>query len=119
MDYKYIRMKTRDKNNENSNKKSDKNSNKEGKSDGSGDEWKEFLFHLPTDPEERKNLVKDAPEALARARAALADHERACEAWNRAHPPAAADRPRAESQPGWFLNRDEIEAKLRSLGYVE
>jgi len=98
MDYKYVYMK--------------------GKP-GEGAADREFLYHLPSDPEERTNLAPERPEALAEAREALAAHRAACDAWNAAHPPALTERERAENLPGWFLNRDEIEAKLRSLGYVE
>jgi arylsulfatase A-like enzyme len=99
MEYKYIRMKP--------------------KGTQADADWREFLFHLPTDPEERKNLAAVRTDMLEQAREALRSHQNACEAWNRAHPPALTERDRAEDLPGWFLNRDEIEAKLRSLGYVE
>ncbi len=89
-----------------------------GKAD---EQYREFLFDLARDRAERKNLVA-APEiasVLDEARQRLARHTAACEAWNETHPAGQSSRSRAERLPGWFLNRDEIEAKLRSLGYVE
>jgi len=100
MDYKYIRTKPMPRG-------------------GNAPGQREFLYHLPSDPEERKNVADERTEMLTEARDLLAAHQAACDAWNRAHPPALTERDRAESLPGWFLNRDEIEAKLKSLGYVE
>ena len=71
------------------------------------------------DPGERRNVAASHPEALAEARAALAHHAEACEEWRRTHPTAETAVIRGQRQPGWMINRDEIDRKLRSLGYVE
>jgi len=77
------------------------------------------LYDLATDPGERHNVASSHPDELAEARAALTQHAEACETWRRAHPPAETAANRGQRQPGWLINRDEIERKLRSLGYVE
>ena len=43
---------------------------------------------------------------------------RTCDAWRQAHPPATAPAGTPGAEPGWLINREEIERKLRSLGYV-
>jgi len=80
---------------------------------------REFVYHLSDDPMERKDLSTQDTATLALGRAALAEHDRACEAWNARYPARAPGVEGALDRPGWMLNRDEIEAKLRSLGYVE
>jgi arylsulfatase A-like enzyme len=77
------------------------------------------LYDLSTDPGEHRNVASSHPDVLAETRAALTRHTEACEAWRRSHPPEETAAVRGQRQPGWLINRDEIERKLRSLGYVE
>jgi arylsulfatase A-like enzyme len=77
------------------------------------------LYDLVADPGEHRNVASSHPEALAEARAALTRHAESCQAWLRAHPPEETPGIRGQRQPGWLINRDEIDRKLRSLGYVE
>jgi hypothetical protein len=55
------------------------------------------------------------------ARAALAEAHAACEAWQAAHPTGGKAGPAGAtgSEPGWLISREEVERKLRSLGYVQ
>jgi arylsulfatase A-like enzyme len=82
-------------------------------------EVKEMLYDLERDPNELKDVAASDPEAVARARVLLSEHEEACEAFLAAHPAEPGAEIRAENNPGWLITRDEIDRKLRSLGYVE
>lgn len=77
---------------------------------------KERLYHLADDPQERRG---GGSEGLEQARASLAARRAACEAWLRDHPPQQAEAARGSRAPGWRVNRDEIDAQLRALGYAE
>jgi arylsulfatase A-like enzyme len=72
------------------------------------------LYDLAADPGERRNLAASRPEAVAEARRVLAQHRAACEAWRRARP---LDRDGGSERP--WSDEDEIDAKLRALGYLE
>jgi len=57
---------------------------------------------------------------VAAARAVLEQAHEACARWRRAHPSAEpAARPLPSAEPAWLLNRDDIQRKLRSLGYTQ
>lgn len=88
----------------------------------------ELLYDLGTDARERVNLSTAAPDSpmgarLAETRRLVGQAGARPAAWRKAHParPAGSDL----GAPGWLVNReqveqrDEIERKLRSLGYVE
>jgi arylsulfatase A-like enzyme len=77
---------------------------------------KERLYHLADDPQEHRG---GGSEGLEQARASLEARRAACEAWLREHPPQAAEAARGSRAPGWRVNRDEIDAQLRALGYAE
>jgi len=80
---------------------------------------KERLFDLVADPEERKNLRSERPQLLAEARAALDEHAAVCAQWRDAHPVSAAPERAKDRDPTWMFHRDDIDEKLRSLGYIE
>lgn len=86
---------------------------------GLGKKAWEKLYRVDVDPDEKRNVAEAEPELLAEARAALADHADACEQWERDHPAESAAAEPGGRQPGWLINRDEIDEKLRSLGYIE
>jgi arylsulfatase A-like enzyme len=79
----------------------------------------ELLYDLVNDPLERSDRAKQDAAALEKARAAFAETQAACERWRAAHPVAAAATPGPRNDPAWMINRDEVERKLRSLGYVQ
>jgi len=76
------------------------------------------LYRLDEDPAELRDVAEEEAEAVAWARRQLEEHDAACEAWLRAHPPQPAEVQAGRTRPGWMVNRDEIEQRLRSLGYV-
>ncbi|HZP43621.1 MAG TPA: sulfatase [Candidatus Binatia bacterium] len=89
---------------------------------------REAFYDLTTDPEERRSLtvaVADSPASvhLREARQLVAEADARCASWRKAHPARPA--PAALGAPGWLVNRelleerDAVERKLRSLGYVE
>ncbi len=86
---------------------------------GTGASQWEKLYDLANDPDERRETAASQPERVARGRALLATYDDACSAWLEAHPPTRAEGGAGHARPGWMLNRDEIERKLRSLGYIE
>jgi hypothetical protein len=79
----------------------------------------DLFYDLRADPLERASRLNEDPAGVAKARAALDETHKACEGWLAAHPA----RPEAEAgsgnAPAWMINRDEVERKLRSLGYVQ
>jgi arylsulfatase A-like enzyme len=77
------------------------------------------LYALGPDPDEKQNVAAGHPDWIAEAEASMAAHEAACQAWRERHPSSGAGSGEAHERPGWMINRDEIERKLRSLGYVE
>jgi len=83
----------------------------------------EFYYDLAADPEEKQNLAASNPPALAAARTALASEQAACERWRRARPVASRVPSGPDDQPGWLVNRQELDEaviqKLRSLGYTQ
>jgi arylsulfatase A-like enzyme len=79
----------------------------------------ELLYDLAADPLERNDLAKQDAAGLEKARAAFAEAQAACERWRAAHPVGATATPGPGNDPAWMINRDEVERKLRSLGYVQ
>jgi arylsulfatase A-like enzyme len=79
----------------------------------------EILFDLEADPGERANVVRKRPELRAEAVDALEAARAECEAFARAHPARPADPRAQERDPAWMIHRDDIDRKLRSLGYIE
>jgi arylsulfatase A-like enzyme len=79
----------------------------------------ELLYDLVADPLERNDRAKQDAPRLEKARAAYAETQAACERWHAAHPATAASTPGPGNDPAWMINRDEVERKLRSLGYVQ
>jgi len=71
------------------------------------------------DPGERNNLAKALPEKIDEGRAWISDFETSCAAFVDAHPTRPGDTYTDGNQPAWMINRDVIEEKLRSLGYIE
>lgn len=80
---------------------------------------KERFYHLRQNPRERGKPSAADAVALAEARAALEHQQAACKEWLRKHPPEAVEAARGARAPGWRVNRDEIDAQLRALGYAE
>jgi len=72
-----------------------------------------------TDPGERNNLAKAQPAQADFGRQAIAGFEARCADFVEAHPTRPGDAFRDGNQPAWMINRDVIEEKLRSLGYLE
>jgi arylsulfatase A-like enzyme len=79
----------------------------------------QFLFDLRADPGERTNLVSKRADLRAQAVTALEAGRAACEDFVRVHPARPADPRARERDPGWMIHRDDIDRKLRSLGYLE
>ena len=79
----------------------------------------EALFHLQVDPGERTNVSALDLKTLTEAREVLAEHHKRCETWLAKHPASSGTRARVENRPGWRIHRDEIDRKLKSLGYVD
>ena len=75
------------------------------------------------DPDERANRASADPVGLAATRVGLAAQQAACERWRGARPKAARVPTGPEEQPGWLVDRLELEAavvqKLRSRGYTQ
>ncbi len=74
-------------------------------------------------PDERADRATADPVGLAAARAGLAAEQAACERWHGARRKAARVPDGPEEQPGWLVNRMELDEavveKLRSLGYTQ
>ena len=78
----------------------------------------DLFYDLVADPLETRDRLGKDPAGVKTARAVLEAAHRTCDAWRQAHPPAAAPAGTPGAEPGWLINREEIERKLRSLGYV-
>jgi len=79
-----------------------------------------LLYDLVADPGETANRAAADAAGVAAARAVLEQAHEACARWRRAHPSAEpAARPLPSAEPAWLLNRDDIQRKLRSLGYTQ
>lgn len=81
-------------------------------------EWA-HVFDRVADPDERTNLAETRPEDVEAGRRALSAFEAACAAFVEAHPSRPGDTFLDGNQPAWMINRDVIEERLRSLGYIE
>lgn len=79
----------------------------------------DLFYDLRADPLERTSRLNEDPAGVAKARAALEEAHQACERWRSAHPTAPAVEGGTGNAPAWLINRDEVERKLRSLGYVQ
>ena len=79
----------------------------------------ELFYDLAADPLETRDRLGKNPADAKAARAVLEAAHHACDAWRQAHPPAAAPAGTPAAEPGWLINREEIERKLRSLGYAQ
>ena len=77
------------------------------------------LFDLATDPGEKRDVASAHPDWVAEGHELLSARRSACGQWRDAHPTRSGESLRGSDQPDWLINRDEIEQKLRSLGYVE
>lgn len=77
------------------------------------------LFDSATDPAEKRDVANLHPDWVAEGRELLSARQIACAQWRDAHPTRSGEDLRGSDQPGWLINRDEIEQKLRSLGYIE
>ena len=79
-----------------------------------------LLYDLVADPGETANRAAADAAGVAAARVVLEQAHEACARWRRAHPSAEpAARPLPSAEPAWLLNRDDIQRKLRSLGYTQ
>lgn len=78
-------------------------------------------IYVPTrDPHEQHPLDPEkTEEKLERSRKTLEGFERSCREYRSAHPVTAGKDALYEQRPDWLINRNEIERKLRSLGYVD
>ncbi len=56
---------------------------------------------------------------MAAADMARTSHGARCAEWRERHPARGRGEHHIENKPGWIINRDEIDEKLRSLGYLE
>ena len=80
----------------------------------------EQLYLLGDDPGEWTNRAAPADPWLEAGRDALATADEACAQWRLAHRIAAAPATAApQSDPKWLFRQEEVERKLRSLGYVQ
>jgi arylsulfatase A-like enzyme len=79
----------------------------------------DLFYDLRADPLERTSRLNEDPAGVAKARAALDEAHEACERWRAAHPASPEAEAEAGNAPAWMINRDEVERKLRSLGYVQ
>ena len=79
----------------------------------------QMLYRRSSDPGEKRDVSEQEPELVAAGARLLDEHRRQCEVWRTTHPSRTVDALHGADQPSWLINRDEIEAKLRSLGYVE
>ena len=79
----------------------------------------ELYYDLVADPLEQRSRTAEDPAGVAAARALLDEAHAACAQWTAAHPAGAASGGSAGAEPAWMINREEIERKLRSLGYAQ
>lgn len=80
----------------------------------------EGIFELKKDPDELAPVPKrDYAGRAAMGREFLDRFERECREYRNAHPVTVGKDGLYEQRPDWLLNRNEIQRKLRSLGYVE
>ncbi|MDG2306290.1 MAG: sulfatase [Candidatus Binatia bacterium] len=80
----------------------------------------ERLYFLDKDPAEKRPVKKLAhKKELGDGRTALARFDKDCVAYRAAHPVTTGKDSLFEQRPDWLINRNEIDRKLRSLGYVE
>ena len=78
-----------------------------------------MLYDLAADPREESDRATSDATGVAAAGPLLEQAHEACASWHRAHPSdEEAARPPSRSDPAWLVNRDDIERKLRSLGYA-
>ncbi len=78
-----------------------------------------MLYDLAADPREESDRATTDAAGVAAAGTLLEQAHEACASWHRAHPSdEEAARPPSRSDPAWLVNRDDIERKLRSLGYT-
>ncbi|MFQ5513642.1 MAG: sulfatase [Myxococcota bacterium] len=87
---------------------------------GRGDKksW-EALYLIEEDPGERRNVLGEYGELVEEARRILARDTESCAASRAAAAEARGAEARIQKQPAWFIDREEIARKLRSLGYLE
>ncbi len=87
---------------------------------GEAPDFQGELFLLDSDPGELRPVDKaDYEKGLAIVREALVQDERECKAYRDAHPVTGGKDSLFEHRPDWLINRNEIQKKLRSLGYAE
>jgi arylsulfatase A-like enzyme len=77
-----------------------------------------FLYDLRRDPAEEVERAAKEPDRVAEAERILAEHRASCERKRQAAA-ASAEQTLREINSPWFVNRVEIEQKLRSLGYMQ
>ena len=77
-----------------------------------------FLYDLRRDPGEFVERSAQEPVRVAEAERLLAEHRTSCEHARQAVAASAEQTLRDITSP-WFVNRVEIEQKLRSLGYAQ
>jgi len=79
-----------------------------------------LLYDLVADPRETAERAAADAAGVAAARAVLEQAHDACARWQRAHPSAESTaRSLSTTDPAWLINRDDIQRKLRSLGYTQ
>jgi len=79
-----------------------------------------LLYDLVADPRETADRTAADAAGVAAARAVLEQAHDACARWQRAHPSAESTaRSLSTTDPAWLINRDDIQRKLRSLGYTQ
>lgn len=80
----------------------------------------ERIYVPKRDPDEQRPLAPaKTEEKLEESRKTLEGFERSCREYRAAHPVTAGKDALYEQRPDWLINRNEIERKLRSLGYVD
>ncbi len=78
-----------------------------------------MLYDLATDPREATNRAGADATGEVTARPVLEQAHEACVHWHQAHPAGGEVAPPPPgAEPAWLVNRDDIERKLRSLGYT-
>ncbi len=79
-----------------------------------------LLYDLVADPRETADRTAADAAGVAAAHAVLEQAHDACARWQRAHPSAESTaRSLSTTDPAWLINRDDIQRKLRSLGYTQ
>jgi len=80
----------------------------------------ERFYDLHVDPLESTNRAAENAALLPAARAMLDDAHASCARWKQAHPSLpGGSAPRVDRDPAWLVDRDTVQRKLRSLGYVQ